>query len=94
MEIKLKGEESPRYNQLVTNPRELSELQLLHQRGSVAMARSQRLNSASAQFYIALKPLPELDGRYSVFGRIIEGMHIVNYIKEGDLILKTKILSN
>ena len=40
------------------------------------MARSHP-NSASAQFYIALD-LPELDGRYAVFGRVIEGMDVVD----------------
>ena len=63
-----------RYNELITNIRELSDFQLIHKRGSLAMARSQALNSGSAQFYIALKELPELDGRYSVFGKVIEGI--------------------
>ncbi len=94
LEIKLKGERLPRYNELIVNPKELLALQLRHQRGSIAMARSQRLDSASAQFYFALKPLPELDGRYSVFGRIVEGMDVLNILQEGDLIIKTKILLN
>ena len=41
------------------------------------MARSQDPNSASAQFYIALSDLPELDGRYAVFGRVIEGFDVL-----------------
>ena len=94
LEIKLKTEEFPRYNQLITNPRQLSELQLTHQKGSLAMARSQAPNSGSSQFYIALKPLPELDGRYSIFGKIIEGFDVLDEIREGDLILKTKIIQD
>ena len=94
LEIKLRSENYPRYNKLITIPRELSELQLIHERGSLAMARSQMLNSGSAQFYIALKPLPELDGRYSVFGRIVKGMSILDSIEEGDIILKTNIIKN
>ena len=94
LEIKLKTEEFPRYNQLITNPRQLSELQLTHQKGSLAMARSQTANSGSSQFYIALKPLPELDGRYSIFGKIIEGIDVLDEIREGDLILKTKIIQD
>ena len=94
LEIKLKTENSPRYNQLITNPKEQSELQLVHQRGSLAMARSLRLNSGSSQFYMTLKALPELDGRYSVFGRIVEGMEVLDRIREGDLIINTKILKN
>ncbi len=94
LEIKLKSEEKPRYNQLVINPKQLSELELVHQKGSLAMARSQTPGSGSSQFYIALKPLPELDGRYSIFGKVIEGLSILDRIREGDIILKTKIIQN
>ena len=94
LEIKLKSEEYPRYNQLVTNPKQLSELELVHQKGSLAMARSQTPDSGSSQFYISLKPLPELDGRYSIFGKIIRGVNILDRITEGDVILKTKIIGN
>ncbi len=94
LEIKLKTESIPRYNQLITNPKEYSQLQLVHQRGSIAMARAENPDSGSAQFYIALKSLPELDGRYSIFGKIIKGIDILDKIREGDLILKTKIIQN
>ncbi len=93
LEIKLQTEESPRYNQLITNPSELTELQLSHQRGSLAMARSESLGSASAQFYIGLKNLPELDGRYSVFGRVIKGVNVLDKIEQGDVILETRLVS-
>ena len=94
LEIKLKTEDSPRYNQLITSTRKLSELTLLHQKGSLSMARSEKLESASAQFYISLKPLPQLDGRYSVFGKIIEGIDVLDRIKEGDHIIKTYLKKN
>ncbi|GIR75244.1 MAG: hypothetical protein CM15mP77_4010 [Synechococcus sp.] len=48
------------------------------------MARSQAPDSASAQFYVALRPLPELDGRYAVFGRVVDGMEVVDAIQQGD----------
>ena len=89
LEIKLLNEEKPRYNKAITNPSELRLIQLAHKRGSIAMARSQRINSASTQFYISLKPLPELDGRYAVFGKVIKGMNIVDLIEQGDFIEKT-----
>jgi peptidyl-prolyl cis-trans isomerase B (cyclophilin B) len=69
----------------------LDSLSLNHERGSVAMARSQAPDSASAQFYIALKPLPELDGRYAVFGKVIEGMDVVDEIRQGDRITKASL---
>ena len=73
----------PCYGRVSSNPSELNRLLLRHDRGAVAMARSQAPNSASAQFYIALKPLPELDGRYAVFGRVTEGMDVVDAIRQG-----------
>ena len=86
LEISFRGEENPRYSREITNPSQLDDLALNHERGAVAMARSQAPDSASAQFYIALKPLPELDGRYAVFGRVISGMDVVDAIRQGDRI--------
>ena len=51
-----------------------------HLRGSLGMARSQDPNSAGSQFYICLKPLPNLDGNYVVFGKVISGMDAVDKI--------------
>lgn len=54
---------------------------LLHERGSVAMARKgDDLNSASSQFYICLKKLTNLDGGYTVFAQVVEGMDVVDRI--------------
>ena len=58
------------------------------------MARDQSLDSASIQFYISLKDLPELDGRYAVFGRVVDGMSIIDSLDEGDLILNMKVIKN
>jgi peptidyl-prolyl cis-trans isomerase B (cyclophilin B) len=51
-----------------------------HLRGTVSMARAQDPNSASCQFFICVKPQAFLDGKYSVFGEVIEGMDIVDKI--------------
>jgi peptidyl-prolyl cis-trans isomerase B (cyclophilin B) len=56
------------------------------------MARSQDPNSASAQFYVALNDLPELDGRYAVFGKVIEGMPVIDRIMQGDRLRKAEVL--
>jgi len=56
------------------------------------MARSSDPNSASAQFYIALQALPELDGRYAVFGRVVQGMDVVDRIAQGDTLLKARLI--
>jgi peptidyl-prolyl cis-trans isomerase B (cyclophilin B) len=56
------------------------------------MARSAAPDSASAQFYIALEALPELDGRYAVFGRVEQGMEVVDGIRQGDRITRARLL--
>lgn len=55
---------------------------LLHhdQPGILAMANTGAANSAGSQYYITLVPRPTLDGRYAIFGKIIEGMDIVQAI--------------
>jgi len=53
-----------------------------HLKGSLAMARSQDPNSAGSQFYICLKDLPQLDGNYVVFGKVIKGMDVVDKIAQ------------
>lgn len=51
-----------------------------HIRGTVAMARSQDPDSAGSQFYICLEPQPDLDGKYTVFGQVIEGLNVLDGI--------------
>ena len=88
LEIMLKKEDKPRYNKLIKNPNEIKNIYLKHERGSIAMARRESLNSASSQFYISLKRLHVLDGRYSVFGKIIDGIEILDLLKKNDRINK------
>ncbi len=53
-------------------------------RGVVGMARSMDPNSANSQFFIMFAPAPHLDGQYTVVGRVISGMEVVDAIKKGD----------
>ena len=55
-----------------------------HVRGAVAMARAQGEDSANSQFYIMLMPKLGLDRKYTVFGRVIDGMQWVDAIPAGD----------
>ena len=57
---------------------------LPHQRGTLSMARSQEPNSANSQFFICFKEASFLDRQYTVFGKVIEGMEVVDMIKRGD----------
>jgi protein-export membrane protein SecD len=66
-----------------------AEIELLHTEGAIATARrGDEANpdraSSGSQFYIALEPLPQLDGAYTVFGQVIEGMDVVQSIAIGD----------
>ncbi|HBU15739.1 MAG: peptidylprolyl isomerase [Rhodobacteraceae bacterium GWE1_64_9] len=53
-------------------------------RGVVGMARSMDPNSANSQFFIMFAPAPHLDGQYTVVGRVVAGMDLVDAIKKGD----------
>lgn len=60
-----------------------------HQRGTISMTRSRSYDSASSQFFIVHKNSQFLDGQYAAFGKVIEGMEIIDKICEN-----TKIEDN
>lgn len=64
-------------------PAEFSDLEHFY-RGTVGMARSQSPNSADSQFFIVYAPSKWLDGQYTIWGEVIEGMEYVDQIKKGD----------
>ena len=57
---------------------------LPHVRGAVAMARAGSVDSANSQFYIVLQPTLKLDGAYTVWGRVTDGMAYVDLIEKGE----------
>jgi len=64
-----------------------SEIKLPHAKGSVAMARlpdqiNPAKNSNGSQFYACLMPLPKLNGKYTVFGEVLEGLDILDFISK------------
>ncbi|HXV45762.1 MAG TPA: peptidylprolyl isomerase [Nitrososphaera sp.] len=63
---------------------EFSDIQ--HERGIVSMARSADPNSAGSQFFIVLEDSNFLDGQYTVFGRVIKGMDVVDRIAKLQII--------
>ena len=58
------------------------ENSLKHSRGVLSMARAQHPESAGSQFFIMHKDAPHLDGAYAAFGKVIEGMDVVNKIAD------------
>lgn len=53
---------------------------LKHERGVISMARSQLPDSAGSQFFIMVTEYPSLDGEYAAFGKVTEGMEVVDRI--------------
>jgi len=73
-----------------------AEIGLSHPKGALATARlSDQVNperaSSGSQFYITLDKTPHLDGAYTVFGQVIDGMDVVESIAVGDLIQEITI---
>jgi len=52
-------------------------------RGTCGMARSQSPHSANSQFFIMFEPAPHLNGQYTIWGQVTEGMELVDQIKRG-----------
>jgi len=64
-----------------------SEIKLKHDKGAIAMARlpdkiNPAKNSNGSQFYICLTPLPKLDGQYTVFAKVLEGLDVLEAISD------------
>jgi peptidyl-prolyl cis-trans isomerase B (cyclophilin B) len=92
LEIMPEGAPSPVYGKTFQEARINQTPALKHERGAVAMARSLAPNSASSQFYFALSNLEFLDGNYAVFGRVTEGMDVVDGIQQGDRIQSAQVI--
>ena len=77
---------------------------LPHKRGTVSMARAQHPDSADSQFFICFKDCNWLDGQYTIWGQVVDGMEFVDNIKKGapysgevedpDIILKMTMASD
>ncbi|HVM32999.1 MAG TPA: peptidylprolyl isomerase [bacterium] len=63
-----------------------------HDAGALGMARSSDPNSASSQFYICLDAAHNLDGSYTVFGKVTEGMANVLKLRQGDKMIKVTLV--
>ena len=83
LEIKFKEEIKPRYNYQIKNPNETENLVNTFESGSIAMVKIGKNKSSSTEFFFVTSKIPELDVRYSIFGKIING--IEDYIKEVEI---------
>ena len=64
-------------------PAEFSDLK--HSDGTLAMARSRDINSGSCQFYICMRPMPFLDGKYTIFGHVADSTSLAVVHKIGSV---------
>jgi len=91
LEIKFKEEVKPRYNYQIKNPSETVNLVNTFESGSIAMVKSGKDKSSSTEFFFVTTKIPELDGRYSIFGKIIKGLDVLEKINKEDYIKAVKI---
>jgi len=87
LEIKLIKKE-PIYETAIINPLEIKNVQHKFEKGSLSMVKINQKRSSSTEFFFSLNNLPEFDGRYSIFGRVISGSEILDKIDKNDLIIK------
>jgi len=91
LEIKFKEEIKPRYNYQIKNPNETKYLVNAFESGSIAMVKSGKNKSSSTEFFFVTSNIPELDGRYSIFGKITKGLDVLEKINKEDYIKAVQI---
>ena len=91
LEIKLKKEIEPKYRYQVKEPSEIANLKHVFEKGSIAMVKNGERNSSSTEFFFVTNKFPEIDGRYSIFGKVVKGLEILEKIDKKDLIYEITI---
>jgi len=91
LEIKFQKEIKPRYNYQIKNPSDTENLVNVFESGSIAMVKSGKNISSSTEFFFVTSKIPELDGRYSIFGKIIKGLDVLKKINKEDYIKAVQI---
>jgi len=91
LEIKFKKEKKTKYKYLIKDPSELENIENYFQQGALAMVKSEEKSSSSTEFFFVTDKIPELDGRYSIFGKVIKGFDVLERINKKDFIRSIKI---
>tara|TARA_S200000501_G_scaffold72156_1_gene64158 strand:- start:159 stop:764 length:606 start_codon:yes stop_codon:yes gene_type:complete len=91
LEIKFKKEIEPKYRYQIEDPSQIVKLANIFEKGSLAMVKSGDRNSSSTEFFLVTNKFPELDGRYSIFGKVVKGIEILDKLEKEDLIYEITI---
>ena len=92
LEIKIINESEPRYKSEINDPYEILNLENVFENGSLAMVKKGKSNSSSTEFFFITNKFPELDGRYSVFGKVVKGIEVLKTIVNKDYIYEVVLL--
>ena len=88
LEIQLTTKQEPIYNKEISDPLEFKFLKNTLQKGSISMVKISKTKSSSTEFFISTQKTAVLKGRYSVFGKVINGFEILENLESKDYLLK------
>ena len=88
LEIQLTTKKEPTYNKEIGDPLEFKFLKNTIQRGSLSMVKISKTKSSSTEFFISTQKSAVLEGRYSIFGKVINGFEILEKIDNKDYLLQ------
>ena len=92
LEIKLQRQADQNYGYQITEPSIISNLKNNFEKGSLAMVKSGESNSSSTEFFFVTNKFPELNGRFTVFGKIVKGIEVLQNLEVKDFIQEIIIL--
>ena len=87
LEIQLTTKQEPLYNKEISDPLEFKFLKNTLQKGSISMVKISKTKSSSTEFFISTQKSAVLEGRYSVFGKVINGFEILENLESNDYLL-------
>jgi len=91
LEIQLTNKKEPIYSREIDDPLEFKFLKNTFQKGSISMVKISKTKSSSTEFFISTQKSAVLEGRYSVFGKVINGFEILENIESKDYIIEIEL---
>jgi len=91
LEIQLTNKQEPLYNKEIGDPLQFKFLKNTLQKGSISMVKISKTKSSSTEFFISTQKLAVLEGRYSVFGKVINGFEILENLESKDYLLEIEL---